>query len=68
MLEQGTVKLYDDAKGFGFITREQGPDVIVLRADIIAAGFRTLSEGEPVRFEVVKGPKGLVAKNLDKLS
>ena len=68
MSEQGTVKWFNDAKGYGFITREQGADVFVHHASLIAVGFRTLHEGDRVSFEVVEGPKGLQAKNVVKIS
>ena len=58
------MKWFNDAKGFGFITREQGPDVFVHHTAIQSEGFRSLSEGEVVEFEVVKGPKGLQAANV----
>jgi CspA family cold shock protein len=67
MPEQGTVKWFNDAKGYGFIVRERGADVFVHHASIIAEGFRTLSEGDRVSFEVVEGPKGLQAKNVVKI-
>ena len=63
-MEQGTVKWFNDAKGFGFITRENGPDVFVHHTAIQAEGFRSLSEGQRVEFEVVQGPKGLQAQNV----
>jgi cold shock CspA family protein len=63
-MEEGLVKWWNDAKGFGFIVRKQGPDVFVHHASIIAEGFRTLSEGQKVTFDVVEGPKGLQAKNV----
>ena len=63
-MEQGTVKWFNDAKGFGFITRENGPDVFVHHTAIQAEGFRSLSEGQRVEFEVVQGPKGLQATNV----
>ena len=63
-METGTVKWFNDAKGFGFITREQGPDVFVHHTAIKADGFRTLAEGERVEFELVEGPKGLQAANV----
>jgi CspA family cold shock protein len=66
--EQGTVKWFNDAKGYGFIVRERGADVFVHHASIIAEGFRTLSEGDRVSFDVVEGPKGLQAKNVVKIS
>ena len=63
-METGTVKWFNDAKGFGFITREGGPDVFVHHTAIMAEGFRSLNEGEVVEFEVVNGPKGLQAANV----
>ncbi len=68
MAEQGTVKWFNDAKGYGFLTRERGADVFVHHASIISEGFRTLSEGDRVSFEVVEGPKGLQAKNVIKIN
>jgi CspA family cold shock protein len=68
MPEQGTVKWYNDAKGYGFIARARGPDVFVHHTHIIAEGFKTLSEGDQVSFEVVQGPKGLEARNVVKIS
>ena len=68
MPEQGTVKWFNDTKGFGFIVREQGADVFVHHASIVAEGERTLSEGDRVSFDVVEGPKGLQAKNVVKIS
>ena len=65
-MEKGTVKWFNDAKGFGFITRQEGPDVFVHHTAISAEGFRSLSEGDAVEFEVVKGPKGLQAANVRK--
>ncbi len=63
-MEKGTVKWFNDAKGFGFITREGAPDVFVHHTAIMMEGFRSLSEGEAVEFEVVQGPKGLQAANV----
>lgn len=68
MAEQGTVKWFNDAKGFGFISRERGADVFVHHASILSEGFRTLAEGDRVSFDVVEGPKGLQAKNVVKIS
>lgn len=68
MAEEGVVKWFNDAKGYGFIVRQQGPDVFVHHASIIAEGFRTLSEGDKVTFEVIEGPKGLQAKNVIKIA
>ena len=62
-----TVKWFNDAKGFGFITQENGPDVFVHHTAIAAEGFRSLGEGEKVRFDVVNGPKGLQAANVTRL-
>jgi cold shock protein len=67
-MEKGTVKWFNDAKGFGFITREGAPDVFVHHTAIQTEGFRSLSEGEAVEFEVVQGPKGLQAANVRKVS
>ena len=64
MAEQGTVKWFNDAKGYGFITRENGPDVFVHHASILAEGFRTLAEGDRVSFDVSDGPKGPQASNV----
>jgi CspA family cold shock protein len=66
-MKTGTVKWFNDAKGFGFITQESGPDVFVHHTAIVAEGFRSLTEGERVQFEVVQGPKGLQAANVSKL-
>mgnify|MGYP001265820284 CR=1 FL=1 len=65
-MEKGTVKWFNDAKGFGFITREGAPDVFVHHTAIMTEGFRSLSEGEKVEFDVVQGPKGLQAANVRK--
>jgi cold shock protein len=63
-METGTVKWFNDAKGYGFITRENGPDLFVHHSAIVAEGFRSLTEGDKVEFEVTKGPKGLQAVNV----
>ena len=63
-MSTGTVKWFNDAKGFGFITREQGADVFVHHTAIQSEGFRTLAEGQKVEFDVTKGPKGLQAANV----
>jgi CspA family cold shock protein len=60
----GTVKWFNDAKGFGFISRENGPDVFVHFRAIQGSGFRTLQEGQRVSFEVTQGQKGLQAENV----
>ena len=63
-MEKGTVKWFNDSKGFGFIAREQGPDVFVHHTAIAGSGHRTLQEGERVEFEVQAGPKGPQAANV----
>ena len=65
-METGTVKWFNDAKGFGFISRGNGPDVFVHHTAIAADGFRSLAEGDKVVFDVVQGPKGLQAANVRK--
>jgi CspA family cold shock protein len=65
-VETGTVKWFNDAKGFGFITRENGPDVFVHHTAILSEGFRSLAEGDRVTFDVVQGPKGAQAANVRK--
>ena len=57
-MAQGTVKWFSDSKGFGFIQREDGPDVFVHHSAIAGSGFRSLKEGDAVEFEVTQGPKG----------
>ena len=66
-MEQGSVKWFNDAKGFGFISRSSGDDVFVHFSAIQSNGFRSLQEGQPVQFDVVKGPKGLQAENVQVL-
>jgi CspA family cold shock protein len=61
---QGTVKRFNDSKGFGFIQREDGPDVFVHHTAISGSGFRSLKEGDTVEFEVTDGPKGPQAANV----
>ena len=63
----GTVKWFNDSKGFGFITQEGGEDVFVHQTQIQADGYRSLSEGDKVQFEVGRGPKGLQAQNVRKI-
>jgi CspA family cold shock protein len=65
-MAQGVVKWFSDAKGFGFIQQENGPDVFVHHTAIMAEGFRTLAEGDKVEFETKEGPKGLQAANVRK--
>ena len=64
MKTTGTVKWFNEAKGFGFITTEAGEDVFVHFSAIQGNGFRTLAEGATVEFEVTRGPKGLQAQNV----
>lgn len=64
--EQGTVKWFNNAKGYGFIQRSAGDDVFVHHSAIQAEGFKSLNEGETVEFTVTKGPKGLQAENVIK--
>ena len=66
-MAQGTVKWFNDQKGFGFITQENGEDVFVHHTAIVCEGFRTLSEGDKVEFEITKGKKGLAAANVKKV-
>ena len=67
MKERGRVKWFNDSKGFGFISRENGPDVFVHHTAIQSEGFRTLAEDQEVEFEVTQGQKGLQAQNVVKL-
>ena len=62
--ETGTVKWFNDSKGYGFIEREGGNDVFVHHSAIQAEGFRSLAEGQQVEFEVVQGQKGPAAENV----
>jgi cold shock protein len=64
MSEQGTVKWFNNTKGYGFIEREGGADIFVHHTAITMEGFRTLNQGDRVSFEVVEGPKGLQARNV----
>ncbi len=63
----GTVKWFNPEKGFGFITQEDGDDVFVHFKAIAGDGFKTLDEGQKVEFEIVQGPKGLQAANVQKM-
>ena len=67
MKERGKVKWFNDAKGFGFISREDGPDVFVHFSAITGDGFRSLAENQEVEFEVVEGAKGPQAQNVMKV-
>jgi CspA family cold shock protein len=63
-MTDGTVKWFNDKKGFGFIEQDNGPDVFVHHSAINASGFRSLQEGDRVSFEVEQGNKGPSAKNV----
>jgi CspA family cold shock protein len=66
-MEQGTVKWFNDAKGYGFISRQNGEDVFVHYSAINSNGFKSLQEGQAVQFNVVKGPKGWQAADVQPL-
>ncbi len=63
----GRVKWFDNRKGFGFVEQETGEDVFVHYSTITGEGFRTLNDGELVRFDVVQGPKGLLARKVERV-
>jgi len=67
IVAQGKVKWFNDAKGFGFVQQDGGPDVFVHYTAIAAEGFRSLAECDRVEFEVKQGPKGLQAANVRKI-
>ncbi len=67
MKEQGTVKWFNNEKGYGFVSRDSGDDVFVHHTAIQGSGFKSLNEGDKIEFEVAKGPKGLQAQNVVKL-
>jgi cold shock protein len=65
-VQQGTVKWFDETRGFGFITQDGGSDVFVHYSAIEGSGFRSLANGDRVEFEVTRGPKGLQAGKVRK--
>ncbi|HEY4683015.1 MAG TPA: cold shock domain-containing protein [Candidatus Acidoferrales bacterium] len=67
MKEQGTVKWFNASKGFGFIQRQSGEDVFVHFSAIQGDGYKSLTDGQAVEFEVTSGPKGLQAANVTNL-
>ncbi len=66
-LADGTVKWFNDKKGFGFIQQENGPDIFVHYSSIKSTGFKTLAQGDRVNFDVEQGNRGPVAKNVSKV-
>ncbi len=67
MKEQGTVKWFNNEKGYGFISRDSGEDVFVHFKSIVGEGYKTLNDGDKVQFDVQEGPKGLQAVNVSKV-
>ena len=66
-MSQGTVKWFNEAKGYGFITTDEGKDVFVHYSAIMGDGFKTLAEGQKVSFEITQGAKGPQASNVQKV-
>ncbi|MDI6795388.1 MAG: cold-shock protein [Desulfatibacillaceae bacterium] len=66
-MAEGTVKWFNDSKGFGFIEQDDGPDVFVHYSAIEGTGFKSIAEGERVKFDVVEGKKGPAAANVMKI-
>jgi CspA family cold shock protein len=66
-MEKGTVKWFNGAKGYGFISRNSGEDVFVHFRAIVGEGYKSLNEGDNVEFQVEQGPKGLQATNVSKV-
>ena len=66
-MAQGTVKWFNDQKGYGFIEQDNGEDIFVHYSEIIGSGFKSLAEGDRVVFEVGEGQKGPAAQNVDKI-
>ncbi len=67
-MANGTVKWFNDSKGFGFVSQENGPDLFVHHSAIVGSGHQTLFEGDKVTFEVESGPKGPRATNVKRVS
>jgi cold shock protein len=67
-LTKGTVKWFNNAKGYGFIGREDGPDVFVHYSAIVSEGYKSLQEGDAVEFEIAEGHKGPQAANVQKVA
>ena len=67
MREQGSVKWFNNDKGFGFVSRDSGDDVFVHHSAIQGEGFKSLEEGDNIEFDVVSGPKGFQAQNVVKV-
>jgi CspA family cold shock protein len=63
-MSDGTVKWFDEKKGYGFISSEEGPDIFVHYSGILGEGFRTVAEGDVVEFDIVQGEKGPKAENV----
>ncbi|HUJ67967.1 MAG TPA: cold shock domain-containing protein [Syntrophorhabdales bacterium] len=66
-MTKGTVKWFNESKGFGFITKEDGEDIFVHHTSIVGSGFKSLTEGQAVEFDVEKTPKGPRATNVTKV-
>ena len=66
-MAQGTVKWFSDQKGYGFIEQDDGEDIFVHHSEIIGSGFKSLSEGDRVTFDIGEGQKGLAAQNVKKI-